>query len=149
MGLHCLHMSLKCVSSLNRAGLVYPTTLQGRWDTTDDFTTISFFSSPGCAGKVHPCPLFDNVFPHAHLFFCICHLFFTLESSSIETYRLIFAKPKDLEVWPNHLSFSFLTMVRSSSYSQMVVLIFLRYMVLSYHFISTKHRYTIFYEIQY
>ena len=40
--------------------------------------------------------------------------------------RIIFAKPEDLETWPNHLSFRFLTWVRSSSYSPMAAWIFLR-----------------------
>ena len=33
--------------------------------------------------------------------------------------------PEDLETWPNHLSFRFLTRVRSSSYSPMAVWVFL------------------------
>ena len=40
--------------------------------------------------------------------------------------RIVFAKPEDLETWPNHLSFRFLTRVRSSSYSPMAAWIFLR-----------------------
>ena len=40
--------------------------------------------------------------------------------------RIVFAKLEDLETWPNHLSFRFLTRVRSSSYSPMAALIFLR-----------------------
>ena len=40
--------------------------------------------------------------------------------------RIIFAKPEDLETWPNYLSFRFLTRVRSSSYSPMAAWIFLR-----------------------
>ena len=39
--------------------------------------------------------------------------------------KIVFAKPK-LETWPNHLSFRFLTRVRSSSYSPMAAWIFLR-----------------------
>ena len=38
--------------------------------------------------------------------------------------RIVFAKPKDLETWPNNLSFRFLTKVRSSSYSPMAAWIF-------------------------
>ena len=41
-------------------------------------------------------------------------------------YRIVFAKPEDLDTWPNHLSFRFLTRVRSSSYSPMAAWIFLR-----------------------
>ena len=40
--------------------------------------------------------------------------------------RIVFAKPEDLETWPNHLSFRFFTRVRSSSYSPMAAWIFLR-----------------------
>ena len=40
--------------------------------------------------------------------------------------RIVFAKPEDLEIWPNHLILRFLTRVRSSSYSQMAAWIFLR-----------------------
>ena len=38
--------------------------------------------------------------------------------------RIVFAKPEDLETWPNHPSFRFLTKVRSSSYSSMAAWIF-------------------------
>ena len=58
----------------------------------------------------------------SHLFFCL-HLFlfpFTVPC------RIVFAKPEDIETWPNHLSFRFLTRVRSSSYSPKAALIFLR-----------------------
>ena len=40
--------------------------------------------------------------------------------------RIVFAKPEDLEAWPNHLIFRFLTRVRSSSYSPTAAWIFLR-----------------------
>ena len=40
--------------------------------------------------------------------------------------RSVFAKPEDLEIWPNQLTFRFLTRVRSSSYSPMAAWIFLR-----------------------
>ena len=40
--------------------------------------------------------------------------------------RIVFAKPEDLETWPNHLIFRFLTRVRSLSYSPMAARIFLR-----------------------
>ena len=40
--------------------------------------------------------------------------------------RIVFAKPEDLETWPNHLSFRFLTRVRSSLYSPIAAWIFLR-----------------------
>ena len=40
-------------------------------------------------------------------------------------YRIVSAKPEDIETWPNHLSFRFLTRVRSSSYSPMAAWAFL------------------------
>ena len=40
--------------------------------------------------------------------------------------RIVFAKPEDLEMWPNHLSFRFLTRVKSSSYPPMAAWILLR-----------------------
>ena len=38
--------------------------------------------------------------------------------------RIVFATPEDFETWPNHLSFHFLTRVRSLSYSPMAAWIF-------------------------
>ena len=40
-------------------------------------------------------------------------------------YRFVSAKPEDLEMWPNHLSYRFLTRVRSSSYSPMAAWVFI------------------------
>ena len=40
--------------------------------------------------------------------------------------RIVFAKPEDLETWLNHLSFPFLTRVRSSSCSPMAAWFFLQ-----------------------
>ena len=57
-----------------------------------------------------------------HLFFCLRLLFFPFTVPL----RLSFAKPEDLETWPCHLSFRFLTRVRSSSYSPMAAWISLR-----------------------
>ena len=47
----------------------------------------------------------------SHLFFCLPLILapFTV------TCRIVFAMPKDLEMWPNHLSFRFFTMVGRSS----------------------------------
>ena len=58
----------------------------------------------------------------SHLFFCLPLFHFPF----IAPCRIVFAKPEDLETWPNHLSFRFLTRVRSSSYSPMAAWIFLR-----------------------
>ena len=40
--------------------------------------------------------------------------------------NIVFAKPEDLETYPNHFSFHFLTTIRSSSYFPMAAWIFLR-----------------------
>ena len=57
----------------------------------------------------------------SHLFLCQPLLFpFTVFC------RIVFAKPEDFEAWPNHLSFHFLTRVRSLSYSPMAAWIFLQ-----------------------
>ena len=58
----------------------------------------------------------------SHLFFCLSLFPFPFTVPC----RIVFAKPEDLETWPNHLSFRFLTRVRSSSYSPMAAWIFLR-----------------------
>ena len=51
----------------------------------------------------------------SHLFFCLPLFLFPFTVPC----RIVFARPEDLETWPNHLSFRFLTRVRSSSYSPM------------------------------
>ena len=60
----------------------------------------------------------------SHLFFCLSPFLFPFTVPC----RIVFAKPEDLETWPNHLSFRFLTRVRSSSYSPIIMAawIFLR-----------------------
>ena len=101
-----------------------PLTLGGRRGTTDEFATIPFHLDLFSAALVE---LAKSIPVHSlilssHLFFCL-PLFllpFTVPC------RIVFAKPEDLETWPNHLSFRFLTRVRSSSYSQMAAWIFLR-----------------------
>ena len=57
-----------------------------------------------------------------HLFFCLPLFLFPFTVPC----RIVFAKPEDLETWPNHLSSRFLTRVRSSTYSPMAAWIFLR-----------------------
>ena len=97
--------------------LFYPITLEGHWGTTDEFSTIPLhlvlFSATivelAKSIPVHSLILFSHFFFGLPLF-----LFpFTVPC------RIVFAKPEDLETWPNHLSFRFLTRVRSSSYSPM------------------------------
>ena len=57
----------------------------------------------------------------SHLFFCLPLFPFPFTVPC----RIVFAEPEDLETWPNHLSFRFLTRVRSLSYSPMAAWIFL------------------------
>ena len=95
--------------------LFYPITLLGRWGTTDDFETIPFhlvLSSTALVELAKSIPVHTLVLS-SHLFFCLPLLLFPF----IVPFRIVFAKPEDLETWPNNLSFRFLTSVRSSSYS--------------------------------
>ena len=47
----------------------------------------------------------------SHLFFCLPLFLFPFTVPC----KIVFAKPEDLDIWPNHLSFRFLNRVRSSS----------------------------------
>ena len=101
-----------------------PITLGGRRGTTDEFATIPFHLDLFAAALVE---LAKSIPVHSlilssHLFFCLPLLLFPFTVPC----RIVFAKPEDLETWPNHLSFHFLTRVRSSSYSPMAAWIFLR-----------------------
>ena len=111
--------------SFNRkkSSLVYPITMQyfraPQMITQQSFFTFPLFSCPGCAGKVHCCLFFIL---SSNVFFCL-PLFllpFTVPC------RIVFAKPEDLETRPNYIYFSFLTMVRRTSYSPTAAWIFLR-----------------------
>ena len=104
--------------------LFYPITLGGRRGTTDEFATIPFHLDLFSAALVE---LAKSIPVHSlilssHLFFCLPLFLFPFTVPC----RIVFAKPEDLEAWPNHLSFRFLTRVRSSSYSPMAAWIFLR-----------------------
>ena len=90
-----------------------------RWIRNNPFPSWPVFSCPSWAGKVHFCPLFD-------IDFLPLLLSASFSFSFHVPWRIVFAKPEDLETWPNHLSFRFLTRVRSSSYSPMAAWIFLR-----------------------
>ena len=54
----------------------------------------------------------------SHLFFCLPLLLFP----STVPCRIVFAKPEDLETWSNHLRVYFLIVVKSSSYSPMLLI---------------------------
>ena len=104
--------------------LFYPITLGGRRGTTDEFATTPFHLDLFSAALVE---LAKSIPVHSlilssHLFFCLPLFLFPFTVPC----RIVFAKPEDLETWPNHLSFRFLTRVRSSSYSPMAAWIFLR-----------------------
>ena len=90
-----------------------------RWIRNNTFPSWPVFSCPSWAGKVHSCPIFDIAFPPLLL---SASFYFSFHCAPYD----VFAKPEDLETWPNHLSFRSLTRVRSSSYSPMADKIFLR-----------------------
>ena len=107
-----------------RLCLFYPITLEGRPGTTDEFATIPFHFVLFSAALVEiakSIPVHSLILS-SHLFFCPPLFLFPFTVPC----RIVFAKPEDLETWPNHLSFRFLTRVRSSSYSPMTPWIFLR-----------------------
>ena len=58
----------------------------------------------------------------SHVLFCTLPLL----SAFTVPCRIAFAKTEDLETWPNHVSFYFLTRVRNLSYSPIIAWIFLR-----------------------
>ena len=104
--------------------LFYPITLGGRRGTTDEFATIPFHLDLFSAALVElarSIPVHSLILS-SHLFFCLPLFLFPFTVPC----RIVFAKPEDLETWPNHLSFRFLSRVRSSSYSPMAAWIFLR-----------------------
>ena len=95
--------------------LFYPITLEGRRGTTDEFATIPFHLDLFSAALVE---LAKSIPVHSlilssYRFFCLPLFLFPFTVPC----RIVFVKPEDLETWPNHLSFRFLTRVRSSSYS--------------------------------
>ena len=89
-----------------------------------DFTTLEFhlvhFSCPSCPVKVHP--VHSNTCIFSYLFLCIS----LLASSFTVPCITVFAKPEDLEMWPNQHSFCFLAIARGSLYSPISAWIFLR-----------------------
>ena len=89
--------------------LFYPITLEGRWGTTDEFATIPFHLDPFSAALVELAKsiLVHSLILSSHLFFCLLLFLFPFTVPC----RIVFAKPEDLETWPNHLSFCFLTRV--------------------------------------
>ena len=90
-----------------------PLTLEVVGGTTDDVETILFHPSLSSAAlRESPNPIsVHSLMLSSHLFSCLPLLLapFTVPC------RIVFAMPKDLEMWPYHLSFRFFTMVRRSS----------------------------------
>ena len=104
--------------------LFYHITLEGRRGTTDEFATIPFHLDLFSAALVE---LAKSIPVHSlilssHLFFCLPLFLFPFTVPC----KIVFAKPEDLETWPNHLSFRFLTRVRRSTFTPMAAWIFLR-----------------------
>ena len=95
--------------------LFYPITMEGRRSTTDDLFSAALVELAKSI-PVH------SLILSSHLFFCVPLFLFPFTVP----YRIVFAKAEDLETWPNHLSFRFLTRVRSLSYSPTAAWIFLR-----------------------
>ena len=99
-------ISLSCIFMAYIFILFYPITLEGRRGTTDEFVTTPFhlvlFSIAlvelAKSIPVHFLILSSHRFSWLPLFLCP----FTVPC------RIVFAKPEDLETWPNHLSFRFL-----------------------------------------
>ena len=105
------------MSVIHLSILFYPITLEGRWGTTDEFATIPshlVLFSAALVELANSIPVHSFILS-SHLFFCLPLFLFPF----IVPCRIVFAKPEGLETWPNHLSFCFLTRVRSSSYSPM------------------------------
>ena len=103
--------------------LFYPVTLDGRRGTTDQFATNPFHLDLFLAALVE---LAKSIPVHSLIFFLptsssVLPLF--LLSFTVPC-MIVLARPEDLEIWPNHISFRFLTRVRSLSYSLMAAWIF-------------------------
>ena len=116
-------IAVSCKSNVNSI-LFNPITFEGRRGTTDELATIPLHLVLFSAALVE---LAKSIPDHSlilfsHLFFCLPLLLFPFTVPC----RIVFAKPEDLEILANHLSFRFLTRVRRSSYSPMAAWIFLR-----------------------
>ena len=104
--------------------------LGGPRGTTDDVATIPFhhsLSSAALRESPNPIPV-HSLMLSSHLFFCLPLLLapFTVPC------RIVFDMPEDLEMWPYHLSFPFLTMVRRSSCTPVALWILLLFITWSF-----------------
>ena len=87
--------------------LFYLITLEDRRGTSDEFATIPFhlvLFSAALVELVKSIPVHPLILS-SHLFFCLPLILFPFKVPC----RIVFARPEDLETWPNHLSFRFLT----------------------------------------
>ena len=94
--------------------LFYPITLGGRRGTTDEFATIPFHPdlfSAALVALAKSIPVHSLILS-SHLFFCLPLFLFPFTVPC----RIVFAKPEDLETWPNHLSFHLSFQAFSLSY---------------------------------
>ena len=119
------HYHIKALTSISILFfLFYPIALESCRDTTDEFATIPFhlvLFSAALVELAKSIPVHSLIFSF-HLFFCIP---FVLCPYTVPC-RIAFAKPEDIQMWRNYLSFHILTRVRSSSYSPMAAWIFLQ-----------------------
>ena len=105
--------------TVNILCLFYPITLEGCRGTTDEFATIPFhllLFSAALVERAKSIHVHSLILSSDH-FFCL-----PLFLSPCP----VLAKQKFLETWSNHLTFHFLTRVRSLSYSPVAAWIFLR-----------------------
>ena len=102
--------------------LFYPITLEGHRGTTGEFATTPFhlvlfpatiFLFPAALFELAKSVPVHSFILFSHLFFCLPLLLFPVTVPC----SIVFAKPEDLDTWPNYLSIRFLTRVKSSPYS--------------------------------
>ena len=114
----------RLINSIYHVILFYSTTLEGRRGTTVELETMPFhlvLFSAALVELAKSIPVHSLILS-SRLFFCLPLLLFPFTVPC----RIVFTKPEDLEMWPNHLNFRFLTRVRNSSYCPMASWIFLR-----------------------
>ena len=83
----------------NSIFLFYPINLEGRRGTTDEFATIPFhfvLFSAALVELAKSIPVHSLILS-SHLFFCLPLFLFPFTVPC----RIVFAKPEDLETWPN------------------------------------------------
>ena len=107
--------------------IFYAITLEGRQSITNDFAKISFHRILFflfffvCCFSAALVELAKSIPAHSlilssRLFFCPSLLLLPFTVSC----RIVFAKPEDLETWPQNLSFRFLTWVMNSPYNSQI-----------------------------